>query len=125
MGIKEIRSQDWEAFCRKITELRKEALLTIEVVRPDGRRDQIARSVPLRNMSFEKMDGCSDQILLDLESGREQPITHSIVDPIHILLRPSTNGSYNPMEINAESGTTLLTFHPALRADIAERPRAQ
>src|SRR5205085_2144424 len=97
MGIKEIRSQDWEAFCRKITELRKEALLTVEVVRPDGRRDQIARSVPLRNMSFQKTDGCSDQILLDLESGREQPITHAIVDPIHILLRPSTNGSYNPM----------------------------
>src|SRR5205085_1919617 len=83
-----------------------------------------ARSVPLRNMSFQKTDGCSDQILLDLESGREQPITHAIVDPIHILLRPSTNGSYNPMEINAESGTTLLTFQPALRPDIADGPPA-
>jgi hypothetical protein len=124
MGTKEIPSQDWDGVCRRLTELRPEALLTVEVVRTDGQRDQIARNVPLHSISFEKTDGCSDQILIELGAGNEKPARHVIVEPIHILLRPAENGSYNPMEINAESGTTLLTFRPALRADFLEGVRA-
>ena len=39
-------------------------------------------------------------------------------------LRPGENGSFNPMQIEAETGTTVLTFRPALRPDILQGLRA-
>ena len=125
MGTKEIPSQEWETFCRRITDLRNEALLTIEVVGRDGKRDEIARNVPWQRIAFEKTNGCNDQIALDLGEPAKRPVTHLIVEPIQILLRRADNGSYNPMEIDAESGITVLTFRPGLRADFLEPARAQ
>src|SRR3954466_626774 len=120
MGTKEIPNRSWDAFCRRISELRNQALLTIEVVGSDGQRREIARNVPLQKLSFQQTDGCNDQIALDFGEPGTRPATHLIIEPIQILLRPAESGSYNPMEIDAENGTTLLTFHPAVRADFLE-----
>ena len=117
MRAKEIPSKDWEAFCRRISELRHEATVTIEQLRPDGQRDEVARHLPLQQIKFELSAGCSDQLRIDLGATGEKPVSHLITEPIHIILRPSEGGSFNPLEIDAESGTTLLTFHPAIRAD--------
>jgi len=120
MRPKEIPSKDWEAFCRRVSELRHEATVTIEVLRPDGQRDEVARNAPLQQMKFELSPGCSDQIRVDIGAGNEKPVTHLITEPIHIILRPADGGSFNPLEIDAESGTTLLTFRPAIRPDFVD-----
>jgi hypothetical protein len=117
MSIKEIQSKDWDAICERINNLRQQALLTVEVLHPDGRRDQVARDVPLQSMVFDRSDACYDHIALNLGPASQRPMTHLIVQPIHITLKPAENGSFNPMQIEAESGVTLLTFHPALRPD--------
>ena len=120
MRAKEVASKDWETFCRRISELRHEATVTIEIVRPDGQRDHIARNVPLQQMKFEISPGCSDQLRIDVGADGEKPTSHVIVEPIHLILRPADEESFNPLEIAAESGTTLVSFRPALRANLVE-----
>ena len=55
-----------------------------------------------------------------LEAGPpgEKPLAHAITEPIHSILKHSRDESFNPVRIEAESGTTILTFHPALRGDV-------
>ena len=120
MATREIQSEDWEAVCNRISQLRQQALLTIEVVGPDGHRDEVARDVPLQSIVLDRSDACNDRIALNVGAPAHKPLTHVIVQPIHIRLRPGENGSFNPMQIEAESGTTVLTFRPALRPDIVQ-----
>lgn len=104
--------------------MRPQAELTVEILHPDGRKDQIARDVPLQSMTFDKTDSCSDRISVNVGLPGHKPVTHVIVEPIHIRLKSAENGSFNPMQIDAESGTTLVTFRPALRADFLQGLRA-
>jgi hypothetical protein len=120
MGTKEIQSKDWEKICERINNLRQQALLTIEVLQSDGHKRQLARDVPLQSIVFDTSDACNDRIALNVGPAAQKPMTHLIVQPIHITLKPAENGSYNPMQIEAESGITLLTFHPALRPDFVQ-----
>ena len=62
-----------------------------------------------------KRDACSDVITLRLRAERE--IVREIIEPIKLLLHPSgTGGDFNQLQIEAESGVMLLTFHPAIHA---------
>jgi microcompartment protein CcmK/EutM len=119
--IKEINNKDWGRFCEKLNTLRHDSLLTIEAVQPDGSKKELARNVPLQNVKFEKTAGCSDMVFLEVGSaaGAERPMQHVITEPIHIRVKTADQqGAYNPVMIEAESGVTMLTFHPALRQDV-------
>jgi hypothetical protein len=121
--IKEINSKDWGKFCEKLNTLRHDALLTIESVQPDGQKQELARNVPLQNVKFEKTEGCSDMVFLEVGSGAglERPKQHVITDQIHMRVKTTEQqGSFNPVMIEAESGVTMLTFHPALREDVLQ-----
>jgi hypothetical protein len=117
--IKEINSKDWGKFCEKLNALRHDAMLTIESVQPDGHKVELATEVPLQNVKFEKTDGCSDMVFLEVGSGNERPAQHVITEPIHIRVKTTDKqGTYNPVMIEAESGVMMITFHPALRQDV-------
>jgi hypothetical protein len=119
--IKEINNKDWGRFCEKLNALRHDARLTIETVQPDGKKQELARNVPLQNVKFEKTPGCSDMMFLEVGSGSglERPLQHTITEPIHIRVKTTDQqGAYNPVMIEAESGVTMITFHPALRQDV-------
>ncbi len=76
----------------------------------------IARGAALEEFSFDQRDGCSDQIVV--RAGGETGTRHEIVEPIHILLRESSkNGDFNAITVEAEQGSTIVTFSPALHAD--------
>jgi hypothetical protein len=69
------------------------------------------------SMSLNKADSCSDTITLRLRTARE--VVREIIEPIKMLLHPSgTAGDFNPLQIEAESGVILITFHPAIHADM-------
>jgi len=66
---------------------------------------------------FDKSDACNDVITLRLRSTRE--IVHEILDPIRITLHPSReSGDFNPLQIAAENGITIITLHPAIHAQM-------
>ena len=69
------------------------------------------------SMVFDKSDACNDVITLRLRGDRE--IVHEIVDPIQITLSPTgAHGDFNPLQIAAENGTCIITFHPAIHAQM-------
>jgi len=44
---------------------------------------------------------------------------HEILDPIRITLHPSReSGDFNPLQIAAENGITIITLHPAIHAQM-------
>jgi hypothetical protein len=116
LPMKEIRTQDWNTFCRRLNEFERGANVDILWIdRATNAERSVARAVEFENISFGQRDGCSDQIVIRAggEGGRET--RHEITEPIHILLRESgQNGTYNAVAVEAEEGTTILTFHPVI-----------
>jgi hypothetical protein len=50
----------------------------------------------------------------------EYSIDHEIVEPIHINLKRNSEGGFNPLQIDADWGTTILHFRPALKPTVID-----
>jgi hypothetical protein len=115
--IHEIESADWPAFCRRLTQQRVGALVKLETVESNGIRTERVASATFQSMVFDKSGACNDVITLRLRKDRD--IVHEILDPIRITLHPSGDSDgFNPLQIVAENGTTILTLHPAIHAQV-------
>jgi hypothetical protein len=112
----EINSRDWKTFCERVTEMERGQMVTIEVVEPDGSRREVARAVPLDDVVLRPKDDCNDAIHIHAADGFE----HEIVEPIHIKLKRNPGGGFNPVQIDGETGTTLLHFRPALKPTVVD-----
>ena len=110
MNNQEIPSEDWAGFCEKFTEANRGSLLIVEIVERDGIQSDVARDLPLEKMTFDKTDACSDIISISLGQAGERRISHLVIEPIRVLLTKTKEGS-KLLQIEAENGTTLVTFH--------------
>jgi hypothetical protein len=110
MNHQEIRSEDWAGFCEKFTQANQGSLLHVEMIERDGIKHDLARDLPLEKMTFDKTDACSDIINITLGQTGERRINHSVIEPIRLLLTKTKEGS-KVLQIEAENGTTLVTFH--------------
>ena len=116
---REINSSDWPAFCQRITAQRAGATVKLEVIETDGVKSELVANAALQSMVFVKTDGCSDTLTLRVRAERE--VVHEITEPVSIRLRSSgTPGDFNSLQIEAESGVTLITIHPPLHAQMLE-----
>jgi hypothetical protein len=118
---KEINTKDWGKFCQNLTNLRHDSLLTVEEIAPGNANKPIATNAPLQTFKFEKTEGCSDTVSLELgaSAGTHRPTRHVITEPIHFWLKTTEgDGNYNSLVIEAETGAVQITFHPALRQDV-------
>lgn len=113
--MKEIRSEDWSAFCDRLNEFERGATVDIQWIDRESKAvKQIARAAEFQEIRFGKRDSCNDQILI--RTGGEAEMHHEIVEPIHILLREQTKGQgFNAVAVEAEGGTTVLRFNPVIR----------
>jgi hypothetical protein len=118
--MKEIRTQDWNKFCQRLNENERGATVDIHWIDRETKAEtSIARAAAFEEISFGQRDGCSDQIVV--RAGGEAGARHEIVEPIHILLRESSkNGDFNAMTVEAEQGSTIVTFTPAIHAEWLE-----
>ena len=117
--IREIKSSDWPALCQRVSRQRAGATVKLETVAPDGVKIELAAGADFQSLVFEKTDDCSDIITLRLRNDRE--IIHKIIEPIRILLHPAGKpGDFSPVQIEAESGVTFLTMHPAIHAQMLD-----
>ncbi|HEY2083478.1 MAG TPA: DUF5335 family protein [Verrucomicrobiae bacterium] len=114
--MKEIRTQDWNTFCQRLSEFERGA--TVDIVwidRATNSERPVVRGAEFQEMSFGRRDGCSDQMVIRAGSEAGRETRHEITEPIHVLLRESSpNGSYNAVAVEAEEGTTILAFKPVL-----------
>lgn len=117
--IREIKSTDWPDFCRRITQKLFGAMVKLEVIAPDGIKSETAANATFQGLEFDSSDSCNDTITLRVRGHRE--IVHQMIDPIHVRLHPSeTPGDFNPLQIEAEGGVTIITLHPAIHAQMLE-----
>ena len=112
----EINARDWKAFCERLTEMEHGQMVTIEIIGPDGSRREVARALPLENVTLKRKDACNDAIWINASDGFE----HEIVEPIHITLKRNPGGGFNPVQIDGESATTILHFRPALKPTVTD-----
>lgn len=111
--IHEIKSSDWPAFCQRLTQQRIGAVVKLETIGSDGIKTERVTAAALVSIVFHRTGECSDLMTIHLSNGRA--IVHEILDPIQIILRVSGKpGEFNPIEITAESGGTIITMHPAI-----------
>src|SRR3954465_1600979 len=50
MATQEIKSTDWQAFCKKFLDLHRGAIMSVVQIRPGGARIEAVRELPLRNV---------------------------------------------------------------------------
>jgi hypothetical protein len=117
--MREIRSASWNDFCQRISRQQQGGTLSIAVVEPDGRTLETVSDAIFESMILDTSGACNN--VISVRAVNEREIVHEIIDPIFILLRESNgSGDYNPVEIEAENGKTLLTFRPAIHEDMLE-----
>lgn len=118
--MKEIRTQDWSTFCQRLNEAERGAAVDIHWInRATKAETQIARAAEFEEIKFGKRDGCNDEITVRV--GGESATHHQILEPIHILLRATEDGrAFNGVAVEAEEGTTILTFTPVIRKSVIE-----
>jgi hypothetical protein len=113
--MKEIRSEQWNAFCERLNEFERGARVDIRWIdRSTNAEKDIARGAEFQEITFGKRDECNDRIMV--RAGGQTETHHEIVGPIHILLSEHGKGEgFNAVTVEAEEGTTLLRFHPVIR----------
>src|SRR2546421_12998839 len=110
----EIAARKWEQFCRLVDEVCHSGLISIQTQGAEGGQEPIIEGLPLQSIGMDvKSDPCNTVIVI--EAGLERPITHRVVEPIHVRLRNDRDERrYSQLEIIAENGTTLIEMHPGL-----------
>ena len=111
MNTQHIHNEDWQEFCEKFTEFNRGSLLAIETIGADGIRSELFRDLPLDKMTFDRTDACVDVISFSLVGRHEQrKENHFVIDPVDMQVMESKGGK-KVLQIRAENGTTLVTFH--------------
>ena len=113
----EIPSEDWAGFCEDFTRINRGSLLSIELLERNGGRIPIAYNMPLEQMRLDQSDQCMDVISISLSEPGKRAIDHLIIDPVHLILRVSESRK-KVLELDAENGTTLMTFHSGVLPEV-------
>ena len=109
MATQEIKSTNWEQFCKRFKELHQGQMISIELINTMGMREPIAQDMPLQDIRFVKTKGCSDQMIVVVQETGKREIQHIIIEPIHVKVREEGEGSKG-LQIDAETGSTLIRF---------------
>ncbi|MDB6016102.1 MAG: hypothetical protein JWR19_591 [Pedosphaera sp.] len=119
MHIREVSSTSWDEFCRRINGQQRGALVNIETIASDGYRMTTASDAIFESLALDARGACND--VLSVRVSKDRELIHDIIEPIHIkLTESSASGDYNPVQIEAENGITLLTFHPAIHNQLLD-----
>jgi hypothetical protein len=111
----EIKSSDWKTLCERLNDLEAGQLVTLIAVDHAGAQREIERAAELKSIEFRQVSGCNDAVII-----RAGGVDHQAVDPLHIRLVQNAGGGFNPVEIDAEEGSVVLQFKPALKPAILE-----
>jgi len=119
METKEINSTTWEAFCRKLQDVRPRPRLTIERIE-HGQQIPIVNDLELREARLDRNGACVDVMNFTLAEDNGRTLEYVITEPLHIKLRQKESDRYNTIEIIAEDGTHVMSTRPGFRPDLIE-----
>ncbi|HET7624729.1 MAG TPA: hypothetical protein VFM25_05640 [Verrucomicrobiae bacterium] len=113
--LREVPARDWGAFCERVNQFEGGAVFSLETEDRNGAKQQLADKVPFDSMDFGKRDECNDRFAIRSRgNGRTK---YEVVEPIHVMLKESTEcgAGFQSVIIEAENGLTTLTFHPTIK----------
>jgi len=110
----EIPPTHWKLFCDKLN-ARRDTLMDIRV-QAEGDMRLVAQATLLHAVTFyDSADACTSSLVLEFGPPNAKPFQYSIVEPIRFILRRESQGDhYHLLEMPAESGTTVIIFHPGI-----------
>ena len=112
-------SAEWPKLCQRISQERAGAQVKLEVLEKDGVKKERVSEALLESLDFDNSDACNDVILLRMRGNRD--LVHEMIDPIRVVFHPSgTPNDFNPIQIEAENGISLITLHPAIHLQMLE-----
>ncbi len=106
----EINSTEWRIFCEKFTQLNQGSLMSVEMIDPGGRTEDVAQELSFLKMTLDTTDACNDVISISLGQRGHRRVNHLVIEPIHVRLRQNGEGP-KILELSAENGITRVTFH--------------
>ena len=112
----EVNSSNWKEFCQRLSDLERGQLVTVDLVEHNGEKRRAGSALAVENIEFQTLNGCNDGIVIRAQDGFQ----HTVISPIRILLVRNASGGFNPVEIDAEAGSTILTFKPALNPTVLD-----
>jgi hypothetical protein len=112
----EIQSSDWAELFARLNDFERGQLVTIRAVGHDGSEEELGAAMALESIEFGPLNGCTDGIRIRAAGGFE----HVITEPLHVRLVRNPTGGFNPVEIDAEEGSAVLHFKPALKPPVLE-----
>jgi hypothetical protein len=62
----EINSTEWRIFCEKFTQLNQGSLMSVEMIDPGGRTEDVAQELSFQKMTLDTTDACNDVISISL-----------------------------------------------------------
>jgi len=129
MKTRELKQNEWKDFCRQLNDTHQGSMVTVQLIQLDGRTNPIMKDMPLQSFALnENRNECNDTMVIAAGLPNERPRQHMIVEPVRLILRNGGSDRYNELDVIAESGTTLVTFHPgiipALLDGLGARPTA-
>jgi hypothetical protein len=114
--MREVRSQDWPRFCEAVNRNERGGRLHVHKVELNGAKIEVAKNAAFDAIEFGRRDDCNDRIAIRMMG--EKSTEHEILEPIRIQLAETENGAaFQSVVVEAEDGTTILTFHPTLRRE--------
>ena len=119
MAIQEIRSTDWEEFCGRFERLHRGDLMNLFHIHASGYKEEKVSGLPLQTMRFDPSGDCSNRIVVTMAQDGTREIQHEIIEPIHVKVREEQEGSKG-LQIDAENGTTILTFSSGRLEELLE-----
>lgn len=113
--MKEVKTQDWAAFCERVTQNSRGGTISVQKLEPSGAKIEVATNAGFDGMDFGRLNDCNDRISV---RGTGHGLSkHDVIEPIRIQLAESENGAaFQSVVIEAEDGITILTFHPTIKA---------
>lgn len=112
----EIPQKSWRPFCDLVNS--HNGMLMDIRVQGEGDLRLVVQGAVLRSLEYsENDDVCSGSLLIEFssEGSQKKPSEYRVIEPIRLILRKESKGEhYNLLEMPAESGTTVIVFHPGL-----------
>jgi hypothetical protein len=115
---RQIAAESWEEFCLRFTDLHQGSVVSVQQLE-SGQEVDLFRDAPLHRLSFERTEGCSDLMHLEVADEGQKGQSHTITEPIHVKLYQAESGG-KILRIDSESGVFLIRFQSGKLDELVE-----
>ncbi|MEW6736844.1 MAG: DUF5335 family protein [Acidobacteriota bacterium] len=108
MLTREIPRNEWPAFFDDFSRNYQGWTVTVEILNPNIGAQVEAHELPLEGITVDLKEDGKDEISIIIGEAPEDHVTHNILVPIHVWVEQTDKGDVEALQIESESGITML-----------------